>query len=94
MKSGELSEAFDCFLQMPVTINTTMESETDKGIGIMTFQGILIDTDDFMVYLGYNEKEVTTAIKWENIVTIELFDLNSALAEELNSREPGSESKN
>jgi hypothetical protein len=90
MKAKELSIAFDAFELMPVTINTTLEVASDEGVGVMSYRGILIDKDDFMVYLGYNEEVITTAISWDNIVTIELFDVD----EERNAMEPGSGSKN
>lgn len=94
MKTSELSDCFDVFQLKPVTISTRMEVENKEGIGVMIYTGILVDKDDFMIYLGYNEEEVTTAINWEDICTIELFDIDQAMANELNDREPGSGSKN
>ena len=90
MKAKELSPAFEAFELMPVTVNTTLEVASEEGVGVMSYRGILIDKDDFMIYLGYNEEMVTTAIRWEDIASIELLDMD----EEMNALEPGSGSKN
>lgn len=93
MKNSQLSDAFDAFDLKAVTINTKLQIQTKDGYGIMTYRGILIDKDDFLVYLGYNEDEVTTAIKWEDISTIELLNTEDEIREELN-QEPQSGAKN
>ncbi len=51
MKVKELSESFDFFQLKPVTVNTTLELASDEGVGVMSYRGILIDYDDFLIYL-------------------------------------------
>lgn len=94
MKAKELSTAFDAFELRAVTVNTTLEVSSEEGVGVMSYRGILIDKDDFLIYLGYNEEEVTTAISWNDIASIELLDVEQEMANELNGRAPGSGSKN
>ena len=94
MKISQLSEAFEAFDKLPVKINTKLQVVTTEGQGVMQYSGILIDKDDFMVYLGYNEDTVTTAIRWEDISTIEVFDPEEDADLELMNKEPGSGFRN
>lgn len=75
MKSDELSPAFDCFDGRPVMINTKIQAETKGGIGLVSYRGIIVDKDDFMVYLGLDLDDVTTAIKWDEISSIEIMNM-------------------
>lgn len=93
MKIEKLSGSFDAFDLKPVTVNTKLQVQTQDGAGIMTYRGIFIDKDDYMVYLGFSEDEVTTAIKWDDIATIELLDTENEIREEL-QKEPQSGAKN
>lgn len=94
MKTCNLSDAFEAFDHKPVIINTKLEITTPEGVGVMQYRGVLIDKDDFMVYLGVNLQDITTAVKWEDIATIELMDMDAEIANELLKKEPGSGAKN
>lgn len=93
MKANQLAESFEAFENNAVIINTKLQITTPEGIGIMSYRGILIDKDDFMLYLGYNSENITTAIKWDDVATIEIFDVNAEMGE-LSGIEPESGSKN
>lgn len=91
MKSSSISPIFaNSFMGEPIAINTKIQVETEQGIGLMTYRGILIDFDDYMCYIGINEQEVNTAIKWEEIASIELLDLEAEEKMELMNKEPAS----
>lgn len=91
MKTGDLSPKFaEAFFEKPVAINTKIEISTDEGTGLVTYRGILVDYDDFMVYIGNNEDEVSTAVKWNEISSIEHLDLDAEAKIELLKKEPAS----
>ncbi len=95
MKTSQLSEAFEAFQLKPVTINTKLQITTEQGVGIMSYRGVLVDNDDYMVYIGFNPEHITTAIKWEDIATIELLDMEQEFNNvELSNIEPESGAKN
>lgn len=91
MKSSDLSPKFaEAFFEKPIAINTKIEVSTEEGAGLMTYRGILVDYDDYMVYIGNTEEDVTTAIKWEEIASIEHLDLEAEAKLELLNKEPAS----
>ncbi len=95
MKVNQLSELFfTTFDKKPVIVNTKLQITTKEGIGIMSYRGILADCDDFNVYIGYSLQEVTTAIKWDDIATIELWDLEEDKKNALAGQEPESDARN
>ncbi len=95
MKINQLSSTFtDTFLEKPVIINTKLQIPTPEGIGIMSYRGIMVDIDDFNVYIGFSMKEVTTSIKWDDIATVELWDMNEDAKNALEGKEPESDARN
>lgn len=95
MKTNQLSAAFfNTFDQKPVIINTKLQVTTEEGIGIMSYRGILVDYDDYMAYIGLSLDEITTAIRWDDIATIELFDYQKEAESELLHKKPGSGASN
>jgi hypothetical protein len=91
MKSSSLSEKFqEYFLGHPVAINSKIQVETPQGTGLMTYRGFLVDYDDNLVYIGVNEEEPTSCIKWEEIASIEKLDLEEEAKRELLNKEPAS----
>lgn len=91
MKSKTLNPRFeDDILGNPVSINTKLQVATEQGTGLMTFRGYLLDYDDYFVYLGVNLEETTNLIRWEEIVTIDLLDLEEEAKKELLGKEPAS----
>ncbi len=94
MKINQLSSAFEAFEMKYVSINTTLEIVTEQGSGIMSYRGILLDKDDFAVYIGFGPDEVSTMIKWDDIATIELLDMDREYNNELSNIEPESGAKN
>lgn len=91
MKSKLLSTRFeDDIMGHPVSINTKLQVVTEQGTGLMTFRGYLLDYDDYFIYLGVTLDNATNLIRWEEIVTIDLLDLEEEAKKELLSKEPAS----
>lgn len=92
MKSNELADCFDDLVSVPVIVNTKIQTENKHGVGILTYRGIIVDKDDFMLYLGDSPKSAKYAIRWDEVYSIELFSQEDN--DELLNATPGSGSRN
>jgi len=88
MKVSQLSECFNCFEGEAVSVNTKLQVNNEQGIGLITFRGILFEKDDYMVYLGNAEGNITSCINWNDIASIEILDLDAEANDELMKKDP------
>jgi hypothetical protein len=64
-----------------ITVNTKTESETEHGLGLLSITGYLNEIDDWAIYLGTRNGEVTTCIPIDTIVLLEIGVENEDLLE-------------
>ncbi len=75
MKIKDLASAFDTFEDRPISVVTTIQNQTKDGVGNVSFQGFIVDKDDFMLYIGHDKDDAVSCVSWAQIAAIEFINM-------------------